>query len=193
VIDYAARLTDLLLNIAADLIVMAGQRVHLGIREENRIFVGKWYGLIFADDDGEQQHTLIKWDEVECHQRGNHVWATCTRKYAATDSERELQRSWKFEGRLRGEALFGHFWNTVEGDPSCGAIVLHLERVGRWLGCYTRFQITAHAMTVNSERRTVPYRWQREEPVVIPVASPAEEQPPILEASTRPLSGSVAA
>jgi hypothetical protein len=126
---------------------------------------GIWWQSIPVFDDQPQ-----KLDKVKCRHTGNSVSAGIRR----TEPDYEVNRAWKFEGRIQGNLLYGIFFSHNASDLSYGTIQLHKhDELGTvWKGTYSRLRLRSQEESWIEYLPHIPLEWRRVQPVKTCVARP---------------------
>lgn len=116
---------------------------------------GIWHQTIPAFED-----QVLKKDEVKCR----HIRDSISARIRRMDPAGESHRSWRFQGKIRGNLLYGIFISESASDLSYGTIQLHKHDTHGdvWRGTYTRLRLRAQDETWTEDLPHIPLEWQRE-------------------------------
>ena len=103
-----------------------------------------------------------KLDRITCRHTAMSVSAEIHR----TDPASQTHRSWRFEGRVQGNLLYGVFFSKDAADLSYGTIQLHKDNAmgTLWKGTYSRVHLSAEKKGWTETVPHVPLEWRREAP-----------------------------
>jgi hypothetical protein len=147
-------LIGIISSLVATVIAVGFPAVYKWYRTKKGLLTGCWIQLI---NDGD----VIKQDEVTCRQLGYDISGYIKRK----EPNDQIQKKWKFIGRIHGEKVFIVFWSLDHriNPDSYGTIQLHVKSDVELRGFYTKAisELDTHRHDQHlSTFKTIPLIWR---------------------------------
>jgi len=130
-------LVDIFINIIAGLIgaivTFIAQRLYKGFTEKSSPLTGIWEACIY-DKNG----CVVKTDTVEIKQRGENIYG----QIARVAPYKEINREWRFEGKVKDRQMITLFWSKSDGVQSYGCGFMTQASRDKFVGQYVSLQYT---------------------------------------------------